>query len=78
MPFIKIDSTRCKGCQLCISVCPRHMLALADVLNELGFQPVEVSGDPATCTGCMSCVLMCPDAAIEIAADSPAPDKVKA
>jgi 2-oxoglutarate ferredoxin oxidoreductase subunit delta len=72
MPFIKVNSERCKGCQLCIGVCPRHMLALADVLNQLGIQPVQVVGDPSQCSGCMSCTLMCPDAAIEISADQPA------
>ena len=77
MPFVKVSSDRCKGCRLCIAVCPRHKLALADLLNELGFQPVEVVEDPADCTGCMSCVLMCPDAAIEITADSSTPEKVK-
>ena len=77
MPFIKVDSDRCKGCQLCISVCPRHMLALADALNCLGIQPISVTDDPSNCTGCMSCVLMCPDAAIEITAEHAPPGKVK-
>ena len=74
MPFIKVNSERCKGCQLCIGVCPRHMLALADVLNQLGVTPVEVVGDPSQCSGCMSCTLMCPDVAIEISETAPAPE----
>ena len=66
MAIVKIRTEYCKGCQLCIEVCPKHLLAVADVLNELGVQPVEVVGDASECVGCMSCVLMCPEAAIEI------------
>ena len=66
MPKVEINSARCKGCLLCVSVCPKHLLEPADAISEFGVQPVEVVGDPAECIGCMSCVLMCPDAAIEI------------
>jgi len=77
MPFVKVNSDRCKGCQLCVAVCPRHLLAVANLLNEIGIQPVEVVGDPAECVGCMSCVLMCPDAAIEISEAVPEPETTK-
>jgi 2-oxoglutarate ferredoxin oxidoreductase subunit delta len=77
MPIVKVNSNRCKGCQLCIRVCPKHLLGVAQILNELGLQPVEVVGDASQCAGCMSCVLMCPDAAIEISETSSTPEKVK-
>lgn len=77
MAIVRIHAEYCKGCRLCIEVCPRHKLALADVLNELGIQPVEVVADSAECTACMSCVLMCPDAAIEIIDKKPTLKKVK-
>ncbi len=75
MPKVKILTEYCKGCLLCVSVCPKHLLEPADALSEFGIQPVEVVGDPAECTGCMSCVLMCPDAAIEIIAAEPAAEQ---
>ena len=77
MAIVRIRADYCKGCQLCIEVCPRHKLAVADVLNELGIQPVEVVEGTGECTGCMSCVLMCPDAAIEIIDEKPTRKKVK-
>lgn len=76
MPKVKIRTDYCKGCLLCVSVCPKHLLAPANAINEFGVQPVEVVGDPAECTGCMSCVLMCPDAAIEIIDTRPVSEKV--
>ncbi len=76
MAMVTIRADYCKGCRLCVEVCPRHKLAPADVLNDLGIQPVEVVADSPECTGCMSCVLMCPDAAIEIVDTTSAPKKV--
>jgi len=69
MPFVKVRTDRCKGCGLCIPVCPVHLLGLMEVLNELGVQPVGVVGDPSECTGCLNCATMCPEAAIEIHED---------
>jgi len=77
MAIVKIRADYCKGCQLCIEVCPKHLLAVTDVFNELGIQPVEVVGDADECSGCMSCVLMCPEAAIEIIEEKSKSKKVK-
>jgi len=32
---ITIDRELCKGCYLCISVCPSHLIAVSDKLNLL-------------------------------------------
>jgi len=66
MATVVIDVLRCKGCGLCIEVCPRKMLVRAGQISGRGVYPVEAA-DPASCTGCLQCVLVCPDVAITIA-----------
>lgn len=58
---IQVAADRCKGCGLCVSVCPESTLALStDRVNSKGYYPVMVEGDD-TCIGCLSCALICPD-----------------
>ena len=61
----KIDIEKCKGCLLCVSVCPGKALALSGELNERGLRYVILK-DTDKCTGCGMCALVCPDCAIEI------------
>lgn len=62
---IIIDEEICKGCGLCVSVCPRRTMGLADRINARGFHPAApISLDK--CTGCAQCAIMCPDACITI------------
>lgn len=63
MAKITFNESRCKGCELCISVCPKQLLRQADKINSLGFKPVEII-DPDQCIGCASCAVICPDAVI--------------
>ncbi len=65
MANVIFNESRCKGCELCISVCPKKVLKQSDKLNAIGFKPVEIT-DPAQCIGCASCAVICPDAAISI------------
>lgn len=60
-----IDAERCKGCGLCISVCPKGVLALGGELNSKGYYPAY-QAHPEICIHCTMCCLMCPDAAIHI------------
>ena len=68
---IIIDRELCKGCYLCISVCPNNLIAVSDKLNQMGYSPVESKktegkeGEPK-CTGCAMCAIVCPDLAIEV------------
>lgn len=62
---ITIDETVCKGCGLCVSVCPRHAMGLAEHINARGFHPAVLT-DPDSCTGCAQCAIMCPDVCIGI------------
>jgi 2-oxoglutarate ferredoxin oxidoreductase subunit delta len=50
-----------KGCGLCVTVCPAHILHLAeDRFNAKGYRPIEVTA-PEACTGCAMCATICPD-----------------
>ena len=62
---IKINRELCKGCELCIDVCPKGILALGDQVNAKGNKFV-VAEDPGSYIGCCSCSTMCPEAAIEL------------
>lgn len=65
MAKVKINKKRCKGCQLCVVVCPRKNLALDKTLAESGVFPAVVIKED-DCSGCGLCFVMCPDVAIEI------------
>lgn len=63
---VVIDAERCKGCELCVSVCPRDSLRMSEGFNAKGYRPaVWVNADGA-CTGCALCALVCPDTAIAV------------
>jgi len=57
---------RCKGCGLCISVCPRKILGFdKEQVNIKGYHPATCL-DPDSCVGCASCAIMCPDGVITV------------
>ena len=68
---IKIDPERCKGCGLCIEVCPKNSITISSKTNKMGYFFAEPCGDG--CTGCAICALICPDTAIEVYRDEPKP-----
>lgn len=55
---VDIAIDRCKGCDLCIDVCPPEVLVMSSTVNRLGFQYPELL---AGCTGCARCAEVCPD-----------------
>lgn len=65
MAKIKFDAERCKGCGLCVLVCPHRNIRISKELNQKG-HPFAVLIDPARCSYCAMCGRMCPDVAIEI------------
>lgn len=66
MSRIEINETLCKGCGLCVTVCPRKIIALQqDKLNAKGFHPAGVE-QMNRCIGCAFCATICPDNAIEV------------
>ena len=61
-----IDVNVCKGCGLCVTVCPKKILEIAkDKLNAKGYNPARVT-DMDKCIGCAMCGMMCPDSAITV------------
>ena len=63
---INFDADICKGCGLCITVCPKNIVVMKeDVINKKGFHPAGVT-DEALCSGCASCARICPDCVIRI------------
>lgn len=58
---LDIDTDHCKGCGLCVGICPKRILELeASFVNRLGYHPVRLT-DAATCTSCALCARICPD-----------------
>ena len=65
MAKIEINTQRCKGCELCISVCPQHIISIGNTLNEHGYYVAEAQ-HMEQCTGCALCAQTCPDIAITV------------
>ena len=61
---IIIDLERCKGCGLCVDVCPKGCIVISRESNKSGFFPACANG--FDCTGCAMCAIVCPDAVIEV------------
>jgi len=68
MPKVRVHQKYCKGCGLCVPVCPKKILYMSVAVNRRGVHIAEVHEEIA-CTGCPFCAAMCPDAAIEVEED---------
>lgn len=63
---VEVATDRCKGCELCVSACPKDALALDPAtVNVLGHHPIRLV-DAAACTSCALCVRVCPDAVLSV------------
>ena len=63
---ITIDMELCKGCELCISACPKELIQMAKTLNSSSYYPAEFINNNNECTGCALCAIACPEVAIEV------------
>ena len=61
----EIEIDRCKGCGLCVSVCPKNVLEISKEGNAKGYFPAY-QARPEDCIFCAICCTMCPDVAITI------------
>lgn len=69
--LVFFDEDRCKGCGLCVPVCPKDVIRMADRINVRGYPPAEAV-EPERCTGCGLCARMCPDTVIRVYRQTPA------
>jgi 2-oxoglutarate ferredoxin oxidoreductase subunit delta len=57
---VHVHDDECKGCALCVQVCPVHGLQInRERLNRLGYHPVQFVD--CECTGCGVCFYACPE-----------------
>jgi 2-oxoglutarate ferredoxin oxidoreductase subunit delta len=60
---VTIDVELCKGCVLCVPVCPPRVLVMSEAVNRKGYRyPLLKDG----CTGCELCAKVCPDFCFEV------------
>jgi 2-oxoglutarate ferredoxin oxidoreductase subunit delta len=65
--YVVISDELCKGCGLCMSVCPKDLLEMAhDRFTPKGYHPAELVDPQKECTGCAICAVICPDAAVTV------------
>lgn len=66
MNRVSFKTDLCKGCGLCVTACPKHIVSLNEsVLNAKGYHPAYVT-DAAQCIACAMCATMCPDVVITV------------
>lgn len=59
LPTIEIAKDQCKGCQYCITNCPKHVIGISKAFNKIGYQYAELQQEG--CTGCAICYYSCPE-----------------
>ncbi len=68
MNKLSVDERYCKGCLICIYVCPTKAIQPEEKLNAKGYR-LPKEENMTLCKGCGLCVLMCPDFAIAVSED---------
>ena len=63
-----LNEDYCKGCQICIEVCPEDAIRAQTEINAKGYYLPEAD-NMALCIGCKLCEIVCPDFAIGIELD---------
>mgnify|MGYP004520995225 CR=1 FL=1 len=62
MALIEINTKWCKGCGICVALCPKKVLALKDEKSFVA--------NAEACIKCRMCEYRCPDLAIFVKGDA--------
>jgi len=62
---IEVDTERCKGCGVCVEVCPAKVIELGAKVNSKGYSYCHMVR-PDDCIGCANCAMVCPDSCITV------------
>jgi len=65
MSEIVINPDYCKGCNICVAVCPKEVLQPSNQISSKGYVLPEAVNLKA-CTFCKLCEIVCPDLAIAV------------
>ena len=65
MSTITMDKTCCKGCDICIAICPKKVFVKSKKRNSYGSSMPEIQKSEE-CIACRLCEKLCPDGAIDV------------
>ena len=66
MASVTVNEELCKGCSLCVGVCPKNIMSLdSKRLNQKGYHVAHCT-DQNICIGCAFCAMTCPEVAITV------------
>lgn len=61
---IAINEKLCKGCMICVTICPQKVYSVKEIAKEGRKMPFPAQADK--CIYCKKCELFCPDFAITL------------
>lgn len=64
---VTLDREKCRGCLLCLDICPNELFLRDSAPNASGALPALMRY-PEYCINCMKCVAICPDQAFSVPA----------
>ena len=66
MAKVTFNADACKGCGLCVGVCPKKLIEISKTkINKKGHHPADITNQ-SECIGCAFCATMCPDCIITV------------
>ena len=64
-PKIEVNEDWCKGCYICVEICPKGVFGKSTRLSKIGVYPAKAERQ-AQCILCRDCEIHCPDLAITV------------